>query len=91
MSDDTTQNAPGALVGAPPRRKARWGAGLQALLGETRREEPVVQWHRWRAVSVESGLASLLVSSIEPIPISRAAISTMPRWTNWPPRLRRAA
>ena len=72
MTDDsTTQNPPalGASLGAAPRRKAALGRGLQALLGETRREEPVAAGSGAGApVSVESGLASLLVSSIEPDP-----------------------
>jgi hypothetical protein len=94
MTDDTTQNPLSAALvgGTAPRRKAALGQGLQALLGETRREEPVAAGGTGGGpVSVESGLASLLVSSIEPIPISRAGCLTMRRWTNWPHRLRRAA
>lgn len=71
MTDDTTQNPLSAALvgGTAPRRKAALGRGLQALLGETRREEPVAAGGTGGGpVSVESGLASLLVSSIEPDP-----------------------
>jgi ParB family chromosome partitioning protein len=80
MSDDTTRlSTPDAAV-APRRSKpAGLGRGLQALLGETRREEPLVQpvapasgvparVDVPRAVPVDSGLAMLPVSLIEPHP-----------------------
>ncbi|NOW45467.1 ParB family chromosome partitioning protein [Novosphingobium sp. SG751A] len=72
MTDETSTQNPlsAAMAGAAaPRRKAALGRGLQALLGETRREEPVTAGGNANGmVSVESGLASLLVSSIEPDP-----------------------
>lgn len=72
MTDETsTQNPLSAALAGPaaPRRKAALGRGLQALLGETRREEPVASGGGGNGpVMVESGLASLLVSSIEPDP-----------------------
>jgi len=69
MTDETSTQIPLALNPAAPRRKAALGRGLQALLGETRREEPVSSGGSGTGmVSVESGLASLLVSSIEPDP-----------------------
>jgi len=69
MTDETSTQIPLALNPAAPRRKAALGRGLQALLGETRREEPVASGGSGTGmVSVESGLASLLVGSIEPDP-----------------------
>ena len=48
----------------------RLGKGLGALMGETRREEPLVTDGRTNADpgASTSGLASLPVSSIEPLP-----------------------
>jgi len=57
-----------------PDRKKKLGRGLGALMGETRREEPlVVQRNSEENVSESnssnrSGLASLAVSAIEPLP-----------------------
>ena len=50
--------------------RKRLGKGLGALLGETRREEPLVvgQTTDNKASSIGSGLASLPVSAIEPLP-----------------------
>ncbi|MFN6935207.1 MAG: ParB/RepB/Spo0J family partition protein [Tsuneonella sp.] len=50
--------------------RKRLGKGLGALLGETRREEPLVirQGEEGSAASPAGGLASLPVSSIEPLP-----------------------
>lgn len=68
MTDETTIQTP-AAPGLAPRRKAALGRGLQALLGETRREEPLAAGgSAGGQVSVDSGLASLLISSIEPDP-----------------------
>jgi ParB family chromosome partitioning protein len=75
MSDETTPTA--AEVTTAPRRKSpALGRGLQALLGETRREEPLVQQPAGagmpatvqQAVPVNGGLAVLPVSAIEPHP-----------------------
>lgn len=66
MTDDTSTTAPAARRKAPA-----LGRGLQALLGDSRREAPVaVQGGGDGAPSayVESGLAQLPVSSIEPDP-----------------------
>lgn len=81
MSDETTSTPAAEVVAAAPRRKAPGlGRGLQALLGETRREEPLVQKapsaaggvpvavESVRGVVVENGLAMLPVASIEPHP-----------------------
>ncbi len=79
MSEDT---APAPTPEAPvtPRRKSpALGRGLQALLGETRREEPLVQANAaggnlpvrvesQQATRVEGGMAMLPVSAIEPHP-----------------------
>jgi ParB family chromosome partitioning protein len=80
MSEDT---APAPTPEAPvaPRRKVpALGRGLQALLGETRREEPLVQANpassgnlpvhveSQQATRVEGGMAMLPVSAIEPHP-----------------------
>lgn len=79
MSEDTTR-APSPEASAPPRRKPpALGRGLQALLGETRREEPLVQAspsngslpvrvESHEGVRIDGGLAMLPVSSIEPHP-----------------------
>lgn len=79
MSEDTTR-APSPEAPAAPRRKPpALGRGLQALLGETRREEPLVQAspsngslpvrvESHEGVRIDGGLAMLPVSSIEPHP-----------------------
>ena len=71
---DTTQ-AP-----RPIDRKKKLGKGLNALLGETRREEPLVRREitgevaesssddETQVVAAETGLASIPVSRIEPLP-----------------------
>ena len=67
MSDETV-SAPVALV---PRRKApALGRGLEALLGESRREEPLVNGGGAvsRGTAVDSGLATLAIADIEPHP-----------------------
>lgn len=79
MSDDTTRPE----ISANQRRKSpALGRGLQALLGETRREEPLVQpkpvasvsgnvpetIEVTRAVPVDGGLAMLPIALIEPHP-----------------------
>ena len=61
------------IIGRPDRKK-KLGRGLGALLGETRREEPLViarEGEDNRSESstyINSGLASLAVSTIEPLP-----------------------
>lgn len=65
----------------PPRAgtetRKKLGKGLSALMGETRREEPLVRSdardsddaaHRGGASNTRSGLASLAIASIEPLP-----------------------
>ena len=76
MSDETA--APAAEVSAAPRKKpAALGRGLQALLGETRREEPVALQPvsaaggalvRTAPQLANGGLAVLAVASIENSP-----------------------
>jgi ParB family transcriptional regulator, chromosome partitioning protein len=82
MSDDATRLSPatGEANAAPRRKSPALGRGLQALLGETRREEPLVQTPvtagagvparvaPQRAVPVNGGLAMLAVADIEPHP-----------------------
>lgn len=82
MSDDATRltSAPTEAAVAPRRKAPGLGRGLQALLGETRREEPLVQSpvaatggvparvEPMRAVPVNGGLAMLAVADIEPHP-----------------------
>lgn len=48
--------------------RKRLGKGLGALLGETRREEPLVTGKGTNTASLAGGLASLPVSAIEPLP-----------------------
>ena len=79
MSDETIPAA-GEVSPAPRRKSPALGRGLQALLGETRREEPLnpstvteaggvpVRGSSQQAVPVNGGLAVLAVSSIEPHP-----------------------
>lgn len=68
-NDPVVQTAPFRLD-----RKKKLGKGLGALLGETRREEPLVIQDGERAgadsagVAAKSGLASLPVAAIEPLP-----------------------
>lgn len=68
-----------ARVQAPARstadRKKKLGRGLGALLGETQREEPLVRTNgdsqdgsREGGASPQSGLASIVISAIEPLP-----------------------
>ncbi|MDE1917539.1 MAG: ParB/RepB/Spo0J family partition protein [Sphingomonadales bacterium] len=82
MSDDATRLSPATpdAAVAPRRKSPGLGRGLQALLGETRREEPLVQTpvstgagvptrvEPMRAVPVNGGLAMLAVADIEPHP-----------------------
>jgi ParB family transcriptional regulator, chromosome partitioning protein len=69
MSDSSDLAAP-----SQPDRKKRLGKGLGALLGETRREEPLVTQREAAEAGFEpaspakSGLASLAVAAIEPLP-----------------------
>ncbi|MEJ5977094.1 ParB/RepB/Spo0J family partition protein [Novosphingobium sp. PS1R-30] len=69
MSED-----PVVRISAPPAAKRKppaLGRGLGALMGETRREEPVAAAARGEggtATPVKSGLATLAVSDIEPHP-----------------------
>ncbi|RZJ99457.1 MAG: ParB/RepB/Spo0J family partition protein [Novosphingobium sp.] len=69
MSED-----PVVRISAPPAAKRKppaLGRGLGALMGETRREEPVaaaVRGEGGTATPVKSGLATLAVSDIEPHP-----------------------
>lgn len=60
MTDDTTTHT-------ARRKPPALGRGLSALMGETRREEPVGQ-SAGEGQASESGLASLSVSAIEPDP-----------------------
>ncbi|HEY6868498.1 MAG TPA: ParB/RepB/Spo0J family partition protein, partial [Novosphingobium sp.] len=70
MSDEVAPKVPAAEAGAPARRKPpALGRGLGALLGEVRREEPLVKG----AEPVDparpaSGLVSLPIAAIEPHP-----------------------
>lgn len=69
MSDDTTSTAPQT---AAKKKPLALGRGLGALLGETRREEPLVNPAALSAVSgtaaPKDGLALLAVASIVPHP-----------------------
>jgi ParB family chromosome partitioning protein len=57
------------LAGAPPARRAALGRGLGALLGDTRREEPLVVSAEGGAGSASrAGLRQLPVASIKPHP-----------------------
>jgi hypothetical protein len=70
------------------------GRGLEALLGESRREEPLAVARdgggQIDGASAASGLAMVAVSDIVPHPANRAATSTRPPWTSSPPRSRSA-
>ncbi len=76
MSDTTGQNSTAAA--RPVDRKKKLGRGLGALLGETRREEPLVRRDSNRGDRSDTpdqpmgegaqGLASIPVSAIEPLP-----------------------
>jgi len=73
MSDDRTApttTVPEAPAAAPARRKPQaLGRGLGALLGEVRREEPLVPVRAGSAERApQTGLATLPVSQIEPHP-----------------------
>jgi ParB family chromosome partitioning protein len=66
MTDET-------ITPTPARRKPALGRGLQALMGDSRREEPVVATapstgEGGTLRNVESGLAQLAIASIEPDP-----------------------
>ena len=73
MTDDTTTQT--AAPAAARRKPQALGRGLQALLGESRREEPVVSaatadgaTATTNVVSIDSGLAQLAIATIEPDP-----------------------
>jgi ParB family chromosome partitioning protein len=73
MTDDTTTQT--AVPAAARRKPQALGRGLQALLGESRREEPVASaataggaTATTNVVSIESGLAQLTIAMIEPDP-----------------------
>jgi ParB family transcriptional regulator, chromosome partitioning protein len=73
MNDDPVirlSAAAGALGAgaAAKRRPPALGRGLGALMGETRREEPLVATSRGEDGPVTSGLATLAVSDVEPHP-----------------------
>jgi ParB family chromosome partitioning protein len=70
MSDDVVRVSIPQIVESTPARKKppALGRGLGALLGEVRREEPLVPAHASPAPTALSGLASLPVSTIEPHP-----------------------
>ena len=70
MSDEPAPGAPTASIEIPPRKKPpALGRGLGALLGEIRREEPLVSGAAGEPAAASlSGLASLPVSAIEPHP-----------------------
>jgi len=78
MSDETSAAPNGEVTTAQRRKSPALGRGLQALLGESRREESLVQQpgasnlpargEAQRAVPVNGGLAMLAVASIEPHP-----------------------
>lgn len=72
MTENTNQNSDIASVSRSEEKPRRLGRGLGALLGETRREEPLVR--REEAVSTEapasgsSPLRMLAIASIKPLP-----------------------
>jgi ParB family transcriptional regulator, chromosome partitioning protein len=72
MSDDSTARMSAApqAQGAAKRKPQALGRGLGALLGETRREEPLVSNGAQQGPSPRpsSGLAMLAISSIAPHP-----------------------
>lgn len=70
MSDDPVISLSGAPAAAPAKRKPpALGRGLGALLGETRREEPLAAARgEGGAHPVTGGLAMLAVADIEPHP-----------------------
>ena len=70
MTDDTSTGVPlPADAPVPPRRKPpALGRGLGALLGEVRREEPLVPSRAGDSGAVLSGFATLPIAQIEPHP-----------------------
>lgn len=70
MSDDVVPKVPAAEVGTPARRKPpALGRGLGALLGEVRREEPLVKTAAGGdSAPPTSGLMTLPIAAIEPHP-----------------------
>ena len=74
MSDDPVIRMPSAQAAPPKRKPLALGRGLGALLGESRREEPLVTTGQSPAERGEaprgevSGLAQLPVAAIEPHP-----------------------
>jgi ParB family chromosome partitioning protein len=71
MTDSTTQIADSAGLSRPNADKPRrLGKGLGALLGETRREEPLVRRDEPAEVSADSGspLRMVPIASIRPLP-----------------------
>lgn len=70
MSDDVVRVSVPQIVESTPARKKppALGRGLGALLGEVRREEPLVPSTTSPAPATLSGLASLPIATIEPHP-----------------------
>jgi ParB family chromosome partitioning protein len=69
MSDETNDPAPVASLAAARRKPMALGRGLGALMGETRREEPLVTQSADGGVpSTAGGLAMLSIASIVPHP-----------------------
>ena len=71
MSDDVIRISAPQITGAARRKPPALGRGLEALLGEVRREEPLVASATPAAVRsavVDGGLAQLAVADIEPDP-----------------------
>lgn len=71
MSDEATTNGTGSagdIAPAARKRPPALGRGLGALLGEVRREEPLVAGAAAETATVPSGLATLPVAAIEPHP-----------------------
>lgn len=76
MSSSTDPVRTPAPARSAPDRKKKLGRGLGALLGETQREEPLVRQDTGASeqsggkstTSTSSGLASVAISAIEPLP-----------------------
>ena len=85
MSEDQLIRLPAPV---PLKRKpGGLGRGLGALMGEVRREEPLVQVTGGAGTSsAASGFALIPPRKSNRIPISRAVISTRRRSTSWPLR-----
>ena len=70
MSEDPAVRTPASKAASGKRRPQALGRGLGALLGETRREEPLVAsgTDEGRASDAAGGLAMLAIADIEPNP-----------------------